>query len=163
VLPVPRQIPLFDRTLPKPFWTDQLRDDEVAVLASDRADVCAIFPSVDAARQWAVARVDADPVVTCEIYDRRGKAAPPLETIVHPSTVRVPSAAAGRRKIAWGWVCLVVSPLLIYLDWRNDLLLILPSLVGLQLIAVGLRLLYWGYSERAAARDHAGEGPSVAG
>lgn len=154
VTSAPRELPLFDRSQPKPFWTDHLTEDEVAVLASDQPHACTVFPSRESARRWARQRVTADTTLICELYDRRGKAGPPLETVAaaaHFEHLNVPHP--GRRKIVIAWLCIAGSVPLFWLDWTHDLLLIVPTIFGFQLIVLALRLLYWGYSERANARE----------
>jgi hypothetical protein len=84
----------------------------------------------------------------CEIYDRRGKAVPPLRVVTHPKSAgQVLNRRSALRKIRIGWGLLAVSPALFWLDYRSRGVLVVPTVVGFACVVSCLRLLWWGHAE----------------
>jgi len=66
----------------------------------------------------------------------------------------VEDAFAGRCRIPLGYLLLVASLHLFGWDWHSHGLLILPSIVGINLIFIGMRMLMWGYGTVQGQRSH---------
>jgi hypothetical protein len=116
-------------------------------------DTCLIFDSFDQAGEYCSSRVRQAARVRCQIFDSRGKAESPTAVFVSPEFAwTVESEPKGRRLMWVGIVLIAVSPPLFWLDWRADWHLILPTILGLQLILAGGRFIQLGWSTREAAR-----------
>lgn len=116
-----------------------------------------LFDSLEEARRLCEARVREHPHMCCEIFDCKGKAQPPLLTIVHPSVVEKDELSAQsvrKRKIAA--IILFVGALpLFWLDQRSGGVLVLPTFLALTMIGIGLRMLHWNMArgERMKAQE----------
>jgi len=108
---------------------------------------CLIFDSLEEAESYCVSKVNEIPAVVCEVYDSAGKANPPLRSVVNQLSTRYmrESASAGRRRIWLGWLLCIGSPPLFWIDWRSHGELIIPSIIGFNLLFIGFRLMIWGY------------------
>jgi hypothetical protein len=168
---------LHDRTRTPRDWTGVLRDDQYAVFLSDvekgfaltpeghpaprgQPAVCYVFDSLETAEAFCRERIERFERMSCEIYDRRGKAIDPIRTFTHEKFAsRQINRRSARQKILIGYGLLAIAPLLFWLDYRHAGLLVVPTVVGFACIVTCFRLLWWGYSERSiidareAARD----------
>ena len=157
-----RELKLFDRERRPPNWMGHIREGEFALFFKDatsgqemKADgtpvqtaeesTCLVAVSAVEALDFGQARVDASPHLRCDIYDWRGKANPPLASLIHQSHKgQENTEALGWKRIRWGIVLLPLGiPLVIY-DWRHDWALIFPAFFGINLIAAGARMIVWG-------------------
>jgi len=165
-----RELKLFDPSRRPANWLGHIREDEYALFFKDERSgqelksdgsipaesTCLIASSLDEALNIAQARVDADPILRCDIYDSHGKANPPLATIVHHTKSAENTAATGWKRIWFGIALVPVGlPMIVY-DWRQDWALIWPAFFGIQIVAAGVRLIFWGMgtienSRRSAA------------
>jgi hypothetical protein len=115
-----------------------------------------VFERLDEARRFCETRVTQHPSMCCEIFDSEGKAKPPLLTIVHPSMAEkdeLSSTWLRRRKVMAILCFLVAVPLFVW-DSRAEWALILPSVIAINLIVFGLRLLYWNTARGSRDREH---------
>jgi hypothetical protein len=82
----------------------------------------------------------------CEIYDQRGRAEAPLDVVLHPSAGHrsEDSARRGTWFLSLGVISLFATVPLFYYDYTHRGFLIWPSLIAVNLVAVGLRLILWG-------------------
>ncbi|HEY7404019.1 MAG TPA: hypothetical protein VIB39_10890 [Candidatus Angelobacter sp.] len=51
---------------------------------------------------------------------------------------------AANRRAYWGWALIVGSGLLFWIEWHWHGTLVVPMVIGLNMILAGLRLIYWG-------------------
>jgi hypothetical protein len=105
--------------------------------------------------------------MVCEIYDRRGKAVPPVRVVTHPGTAgRLGGRGVSRQSAMWkiriGWLLLAVAPPLFWLDYRSGGVLVVPTVVGFACIITCVRLLWWGHGELEElkrGREEVGDAP----
>jgi hypothetical protein len=129
--------------------------DADGVVTSPEDASCLIFTSLSEAEAFCRERVAQLPSVRFEILDAGGRLRPPLLTIVHPS--RVDALDGSPRKMRWNrraaTVALIGGPLLIWFDWMfyggN---MILPTIVGINGVLIGVRLLVMNRGHIAAER-----------
>ncbi len=114
-----------------------------------------LLDSLEAARRDCEARVEKFPEMYCEIFDAEGKARPPMLTILHPSAAakdELSERSVGRRKI--GAIVLIVAALpLFWWDHRANGTLVVPTYVGITLIILAFRLLYWNMARGERIRE----------
>jgi len=166
-----REVKLFDPERRPPNWMGHIREGEYALFFKDansgeqrKADgnlatdsTCLIAASIDEALDLAQARVDVSPSLRCDIYDSRGKANPPVASIVHQyHKGQENTEAVGWKRIRWGMVLIPIGAPMILYDWHRDWALIWPAFFGIQVVAAGARMLIWGMgtienSRRSAA------------
>jgi hypothetical protein len=116
-------------------------------VAFDRMTNCTflVFDRLEDARRFCELQVAKHPSLCCEIFDFEGRAKPPLLVVVHPSVAEkdeLSTTWVRRRKYIAITSFLCAIPLIVW-DWRTGEYLILPTVVGVNLILLGLRLLYW--------------------
>jgi hypothetical protein len=116
-------------------------------VAFDRMTNCTflVFDRLEDARRFCELQVAQHPSLCCEIFDFEGRAKPPLLVVVHPSVAEkdeLSTTWVRRRKYIAITSFLCAIPLIVW-DWRTGEYLILPTVVGVNLILLGLRLLYW--------------------
>jgi hypothetical protein len=157
-------------------WTEIIRDGQFAVFAKDGASgvpceadgsrladpgaaTCAIFESIAEARAFCEAGVQAHPSLRFDVFDAAGRTQPPLLTIVHPDRAAAietsPRQMRTRRVIAWllilGGIPLIVFA---YVSARERDI-ILPAFFGVNMILIGLRLLWMNLALRETERTRA--------
>jgi hypothetical protein len=126
-----------------------------ATVARFRDCTFLLFDSLEEARRVCEAKVRDYPFMRCEIFDWRGKAQPPLLTIVHPDIAQKDELSAQsvrRRKILAIFLFIAAVPLFV-LDHRSGGFLVLPTFLGLTMILAGLRLLYWNTARRQRLKE----------
>jgi hypothetical protein len=151
-----QELKLYDPDRRPKDWTDIIRPGQYAVFHSDlRTDVekkpdgrflapgeesfCLVFDSLPEAEAYCEAKVAEIPSLRCDIYDHMGKSKPPRLTYVNQAQVKAP-----RRHAHWGWVLISLSVPCFWIEWHWHGTLIVPLIVGLNLVFAGLRLIYWG-------------------
>jgi hypothetical protein len=104
-----------------------------------------LFDKLEEARRFCEAKVMEFPQISCEIFTSRGKAEPPLLTILHPSAAEKDemSASSERKRLIVAAVLFLGALLLIWWDWRTRSGLVIPTLLGINMIFAALRLLQW--------------------
>jgi hypothetical protein len=122
-----------------------------------------LFDRLEDARRVCEVKVGEYPYMRCEIFDGRGKAQPPLVTIVHPdraSEDELSTQSVRNRRILAMLLFIAALPLFL-LDRKYQGGLILPTFLGLTMILAGLRLLHWNtarkqrlHEEREGVRAH---------
>ena len=168
---MPLRLKIHDPTRRPAEWTAHLVPGQVAAFLADVRDgteltpegtrpgasesgCCWVFDRLEDARAWCAERVSASPNLCCEIFDARGRAGPPL-LVVTGQKWRRPGQSP--RRLTGIAVCLLIlAPILFWLDWRNNWLLILPSLAGVYCAGTALRLLAWAWGLRDSERLAAG-------
>jgi hypothetical protein len=165
-----KEILLRDPTRRPPDWINALQPGEFAVFLVDvRAGVavdsqgrllskgsrrtCLVFDDFSQARSWCQERAAAVENLRCRIYDYRGNAEPPVLEIVNPKFAgRLGSPRSAKRKMIGGVALIVSSIPLFFWDYYRDLRFF-PTIMGVNLILIGLRLLHWGYGELELLRE----------
>lgn len=165
-----RDIELYDPDRRPQNWTDLVHPGQYAVFHSDvgtdvekTADgrhlgsgdksTCRVFDSLAEAEAYCEAKVEEIPRLRCDIYDHTGKSKPPVVTYVNKAHLKSPQKHA-----RWGWVVLAASlPCFWIAWWYGGEGVIIPLIIGLNLVFAGLRLIYWGYGgseKRRSTREH---------
>ena len=102
-----------------------------------------LFDSLEEARRLCEAKVRDYPHMRCEIFDWRGKAQPPLLTIVHPGVAEKGELSAGsvrKRKILAILLFIGALPLFLF-DTRSEGVLVFPTFLAISMILAVLRIL----------------------
>ena len=104
-----------------------------------------VFDQFEDARRFCEAQVQQYTSMCCEVFDSDGKAKPPLLVVVNPSLAEKDelSGSRVRRCKIMAMASVVCAIPLLEWDWRTGSYLILPTVVAINLIFLGLRLLYW--------------------
>ena len=100
---------------------------------------CTIFDSLEEAEAYCAAKVESVPNLRCDIYDHSGKSRPPLLTYVNKTYLKSPA-----RRGYWGWALIAGSAPLFWVEWHWHGTLVIPMVIGVNMVLAGLRLLYWG-------------------
>jgi hypothetical protein len=117
-----------------------------------------VFDRLDDARRFCEQQVHYHPSLCCELFDCRGKVKPPLLVVLHPKVAEKDELSESwvrRRKIIAIASFLCAIPLFVW-DWQSDGYLILPTVVGINLILFGARLLFWNSAGRKRVQEQAG-------
>jgi hypothetical protein len=162
-----REVKVYDPTRQPQNWNELLAPSQCAVffkrvdseaplfpsgasVARFRDCTFLLFDSLEEARRTCEAKVHAYPYMRCEVFDWRGKAQPPLLTILHPDVAQkdeLSEQSVRKRKILAILLFIAALPLFL-LDRRYGGGLILPTFLGLTMILAGSRLLYWNTARR---------------
>jgi hypothetical protein len=128
-------------------------------VAFDRLTDCTflVFDRLDDARRFCEAQTKEHPWMCCEVFDWEGKAKPPLLVVTDPSVVEKDELSGSW--VRWRTTLAIVLfmgaiPLFVW-DWKSDYSLILPTVVGINMIVAGLRLLYWNTVRTERNREQA--------
>lgn len=169
-----REFKVYDKTRQGRDWTSLVGPTQCAVFFKDfrtaeplsrgasalrKMTDCTflVFDRLEDAQHFCQGQVKQHPSMCCEVFDSEGKAKPPLLVIVDSSVARKDELSPSwvrRRKILAivSFVCAV--PLFVW-DWKTGGYLILPTVVGINLVFLGLRLLYWNTALRDRTRERA--------
>jgi hypothetical protein len=151
-----QELRLYDPDRTPKSWTDIIHPGQYAVFHSDlHTDVakkadgrflnpgeggsCLVFDSLPEAEAYCEAKVEEIPSLRCDIFDHLGKGKPPLVTFVNQAHVHAP-----KKNARLGWLLVAGSVPCFWLDWHWNFVVIVPTIVGLNLVFAGLRLIYWG-------------------
>jgi hypothetical protein len=151
-----QEVRLYDPNRRPSDWTELLQPGQYAVFHSDvntdvekKADgyflapgdesTCLVFDSLTEAESYCEAKVDQIPNLRCDIYDHAGKSKPPALTYVNKTYLKTP-----RKHAYWGWGLIAASLPCFWIEWHWHGTLVVPMVIGLNLIFAGLRLVYWG-------------------
>ena len=156
------EIRLFDPERSPKDWTDVIRPDQCAVFlrhqessiplsisgrpfAEADAGTCIVFDRIDHAQSFCETKVREFPHLCCEIFDKEGRAHPPLLVITHPDRAHQEDAGpvwSRRRKwIAAALVAAAGGLLLFNLRGENTL----ATLLAFNCIALAMRFLFWDF------------------
>jgi len=169
-----REFKVYDKTRRPADWTSLVGPTQCAAflkdvktanpLAADGSEIAhlsdcrfLLFDHIEEARTFGEAQVQRYPFMCCEIFDADGKAKPPLLVIMHPSAARKDELSATwvkRRKVV-AIASLVAAAVLFVADWRSEYELLWPSLLAVNLLPLGLRLLYWNTASTERKRTQA--------
>jgi hypothetical protein len=178
VAPIPqsalREFKVYDETRQPADWTSLVGRTQCAVFLKDvkTANPLAIngneiahlrdcrfllFDHLEEARAFCEAQVQRYPFMCCDIFDAEGKAKPPLLVVRHSTAAQEDELSATwvkRRKVV-AIASLVAAPALFIADWRSEYELLWPSLLAVNLLPLGLRLLYWNTASTERGRRQA--------
>jgi hypothetical protein len=163
-----QELRLYDPNRRPKTWTDIIRPGQYAVFHSDlhtdvekKADgrfltaedesTCLVFDSLPEAEAYCEAKVEAVPSLRCDIYDHLGKGKPPTLTFVNKAHLKAP-----RKYARLGWVLIAAAVVCFWIEWHWHGTLVVPLIIGLNLVFTGLRLIWWGTGgseKRHATRD----------
>jgi|tagenome__1003787_1003787.scaffolds.fasta_scaffold19540480_1 hypothetical protein len=165
-----QQLKLYDPARKPADWTGLLHAGQFAVFHSDVAtdiersadghylqpgedSTCMVFDSLAEAETYCETKVEEIPNLRCDIYDHTGKSKPPLLTYVNKIHLK-----AGSTRAKWGWALVAASLPFFWIahHWGNTL--VIPMVIGVNLVLAGLRLVYWGkggIEKRRAVREKA--------
>jgi hypothetical protein len=137
-------------------WTDIIQPWQFVAFATPSDGTCALFDSLDEAREFCEAGVLAAPATRFDVFDAEGRANSPLLTIVHPSRARGldshPRGLHQRRVIAWALMA-GGAMLLTYTYWKfADIRAIVPGVIGINMLLAGGRLLWFNLAVRETER-----------
>jgi len=151
-----QQLKLYDPSRKPTEWTGLVHAGQFAVFLSDVAtdierspdghylqpgedSTCLVFDSLAEAEAYSETKVEQIPNLRCDIYDHTGKSKPPLLTYVNKIHLK-----AGSTRAKWGWALVVASLPFFWIEhhWGNTL--VIPLIIGMNLVFAGLRLIYWG-------------------
>lgn len=173
IVTIVERIRVHDPERRPPSWTDIIRPGQFVAFAkfldgggSCDADgrpfatpsdtSCVLFDTIDEAASFCTERAKQHPGVSFEIFDSAGRVNPPLIVVVDPS--RATKAANNPRSIrlrqysAIGLILCAVA--LFWVDYSQEGdLLILPTIVGVNMLLAAGRLLQMTTSMRAAERE----------
>ncbi|HZD93464.1 MAG TPA: hypothetical protein VE133_04365 [Candidatus Sulfotelmatobacter sp.] len=147
---------LYDPNRNPAEWTGLIRPGQFAVFHSDLAtdmertadggylhpgedSTCLIFDSLPKAEAYCETEVEIIPTLRCDIYDHTGKSRPPLLTYVNRAHVKEPD-----KRVYLGWALIAASVPCFLIEWHYHGTLVVPMVIGVNLIIAGLRIIYWG-------------------
>jgi len=116
---------------------------------------CVIFDGLNEARQFCEAKAQRAPGVRFEIFDAQGRTNPPLLIVVNPAhaaTLDCNPHAMRRRKLL-GIALAVGAVPLVWYDWRFGGFMILPTVVGINMLLASARLFQLNLSVKTAERQ----------
>jgi hypothetical protein len=167
-----REFKVYDKTRPSQDWMSLVGVTQCAVffkdvqtaaplshdgIALDRLTDCTflVFDRLDDARRFCEAQSKEHPWMCCEVFDWEGKAKPPLLVVIDPSVAEKDelSRSRVRRRTILAIILFVCAIPLFVWDWKSDGSLILPTVVGINMIFLGLRFLYWNTARNERARE----------
>jgi hypothetical protein len=151
-----QQLKLYDPTRKPAEWTGLVRPGQYVVFHSDvQTDVeknsdgyylrpgeestCLIFDALAEAEAYCEGKVEQVPNLRCDIYDHTGKSKPPMLTYVNKAHLRAP-----QKRVYWGWALVAASLPFFWIEWHWHGTLVVPMVLGLNLVFAGLRVVYWG-------------------
>lgn len=162
---------LYDPERRPPDWTGIIRPGQFAAFSKDAdtggtvdaggrpfaspSDVaCLVFDGVDEALRFCEARVAEVPSLRFEIFDSNGRTNPPLMVIVHPSRAQTLTGNPRDMRLRkWLAILLLAGAFpLFWIDYRNRGALLLPTILGVNMIVIAGRLLHMNMSIREVER-----------
>ena len=119
-----------------------------SAVAPAEESICLVFDSLEEAETYCQSKVEQIPSLCCEIYDHTGKSKPPTLTyIVNKTYLKTPGKHAH-----WGWSLVAAGVFCFWIEWHWYGTLLVPVIIGINLVIAGLRMVYWGrvgaYGER---------------
>lgn len=127
------------------------------ILTTHEAATCVIVDSPAEAEALCRHCVERQPAVRFDIFDSAGRGRPPLLTVVHPSreSSLEGHVSSRRRNVVIAGVLMAAAPVLFWIDWRSDGLLIYPTLAGFNALLFAGRLLQLNAAAISAERARA--------
>jgi hypothetical protein len=167
-----REIKVYDESRHPRNWNELLNPSQCAVffsrinsveplspqglpVARFRDCTFLLFDKLDDVRRFCEAKVQECPEMCCEVFDSKGKARPPLLTIVHPRVAEKDelSSSSVRKRAVVAVALFIVALPLIWWDWHAGSGMILPTVFGINMIFAALRLLQWNAAQRQRSEE----------
>jgi hypothetical protein len=158
-----REVRMYDPARWPPHWTEMMSSGQYAVvhcdaatgltvdsrgdLAPDSLATCFIFDRLRDAENYCQQKIEAFPSLICEIYDREGKAKPPLETFASRARQHA-ERSIWRSRVLWGNILTAFAVLGLWIDWRSDWVRMWPTILGLKCLTVAIILYAWDIAQR---------------
>jgi len=158
-----REVRMYDPARKPPNWMEMMSFGQYAVihcdavtgltvdsrgdLAPDSTATCLIFDRLRDAENYCQQKVEAFPALICEIYDREGKAKPPLEIFASRSRQRA-ERSLWKGRLLWGNILTLFGLLGLWIDWRSDWVRMWPTILGLKCLTVAIILYAWDLAQR---------------
>jgi hypothetical protein len=161
---------LYDPRRSPASWTEIIRPGQFVAFAKDADSElpcdaegqpvevteanCMVFDGFEEARRFCEERAGRFPHLCFEIFDDAGRTKPPLLVVVSPGREHAlkgdPRSLRRRRLIA---ILLLLGALpLFWWDWRTSGTLIVPTLLGINMIVIAARLLHLNLTIREVER-----------
>ena len=112
--------------------------------ASESDVACLLFDDFAEARRFCEAGVQQAPAIAFDIFDATGRVNPPLLIVVHPSRAAALDGNPRHARIRTRWAAALATGALplFWLDyWTSGGLLIIPTILGINLLLAALRLV----------------------
>ena len=116
-------------------------------LHKDASGTCLIFDSLEEAKNYCIFRIEQAPHITCEIFDKEGKAKPPVEIFVHRS-IEAAQRSVFRSRFFWAHIMTILGIIGLLIDWRSDFVRMWPTILGLKFLTLALLFYAWGFAEK---------------
>ena len=164
---------VYDPDRRPPNWTDIIQPGQFVAFSKDintgapcDADgrpfdspeslSCLIGESLAETEAFCRERVQLVPTLRFDVFDASGRASGPLLIVVHPSRVATLEGNPRSARInMWGAILLVATaPVLFWLDWwKYDGGLILPTILGINMLLIAARLIQLNVAHASAERS----------
>jgi hypothetical protein len=168
-MPMMQELKLYDPARKPANWIDLVHPGQYAVFHTDvqsnigkkpdgrfpgpdEDSICLVFDSLAEAETYCEGKVEEISNLRCDVYDHTGKSGTPMLTYVNKAYLKSP-----RKHAYWGWVLIAVSAPFFWVEWHWHGTLIVPVIVGINLVFAGLRLVNWGtggVEKRRSTRGH---------
>jgi hypothetical protein len=157
-----QEVALYDRKRKPASWMEIIQPGQYAVFLRDvktgapltcdghyldrgMIKSCLIFDSLEETEQYCRRKVEGIPNLRCDVFDSHGRANPPVATLVNQRYEdRLDSEAKSGRMMRWALLMIAASFPLFWYTWKTRGEGWIASFFGIQLVVLGLRLLYWG-------------------
>ena len=126
------------------------RNAEGHPLRPGEASVCVVFPTLQEARSFCERKCRDIARLRCDVYDHRGLADRPLYTYGKKEWDPKPKPL-----FLVATLLVLISIPLFWWDWNHRGELLWPSLIGINLVAIALRLLFWALGKIDQQREDA--------
>jgi hypothetical protein len=168
-----QEIRVYDQSRDPRNWNELLGPTQCAVFLKDinsevplspqgvrlayRDSTFLFFDRLELARAFCEEAVEQHPEMCCEIFDSEGKAKAPILTIVHTDAKDELSAAKVRKRRIIAIALFISAIPLNWWDWHTGNGRIYPTMIGINMILVGIRLMQWNAARGTAplGRDRA--------
>jgi hypothetical protein len=170
--PLMKIVRVFDPNRQPPNWTDIIRPGQFVAFSKhidsgapcDTGGVpfelaesvaCIIFDNLAEAEAFCTERVLRVPTLRFDVFESTGRTQPPLLTVVHPSRIATLDGNPRSARInKWASIVLVIAaPILFWIDWwKYDGLLILPTILGINMLIIAARLIQLNGAHASAER-----------
>jgi hypothetical protein len=164
------EVALYDRKSKPASWMEIIQPGQYAVFLRDvktgapltcdgcyldreTGGSCLIFDSVEETEQYCRRKVEGIPNLRCDVFDSYGRANPPVATFVNQRYEnRLDSEAKSGPMMRWALLMIAASFPLFWYTWKTRAEGWIASFFGIQLVVLGLRLLYWGFGMKEELR-----------
>jgi hypothetical protein len=159
-----KEVAIYDPKRTPPHWTELLAPSQYAVFqhatetglhvspGGTRSETCLIFDNLEEAKGYCASRVEQAQDITCEIFDRTGRASSPIESYVHRS-VEMKKNSVFRSRFFWAHIMTVLALVGLLIDWRSEFVRMWPTILGLKFLTLAILFYAWGLAEKLRGRS----------